>query len=277
MRRVLIAVLAASFVAPAAAQEPAEDWDFGVDDRRNLTIAAVSFETFGVAVRCLDGVFGVVLSGLPAGPNLRSIAYRMGDGPEISTEWVGLRNGQTAFAVWPAHRAEELAGGGRLSLGVRDGERVRRIAVDLPPSPSAVTRVFQACDRTPPSLQPVRVADGESFSGLRWRRQPQVSYPSQTLSEGGLAAIACRSTETGSLRGCSIESEFPEGGGFGRAATLATHRTARLEQSDGTQTGMEGRRVSFVVRYNLLSEAETLSPPSRLPRNDTPASESSSE
>jgi hypothetical protein len=40
---------------------------------------------------------------------------------------------------------------------------------------------------------------------------------------------------------------------------------------------MEGRRVSFVVRYNLLSEAETLSPPSRLPRNDTPASESSSE
>lgn len=272
MRRVLIAVLAAFCVAPASAQDASEDWDFGADERRNLTIAAVSFESFGVAVRCLDGVFAVVLSGLPAGPDLRTIAYRMADGPEISTEWVGYRNGETAFAVWPAYRAEELARGGRLSLGVRDGDRVRRIAVDLPPSPSAVMRVFQACDRTPPSLETVPVTDGESFSGLRWQRQPQVNFPGQTLSDGGLAAIACRSTDNGSLRGCRIESEFPEGGGFGRAATYGAHRTGRLEQIDGSRTGMEGRRISFVVRYNLIGEAEALAPPSRLPRNE-PASE----
>lgn len=268
MRRVLIAAAIALIATPAPAEDGSEDWDFGVDDRRNLAIAAVTFENFGIAVRCLDGVFGVVLSGLPSGPNLREIAYRMGNDPEITTEWVGYRNGQTAFAVWPARRAEELARGGRLSLGVRDGERVRRIAVDLPPSPSAVAQVFEACDRTPPSADPENPVDGESFAGLRWQRQPDISYPSRTISDGGLAAIVCRSTDTGSLRGCRVESEFPDGGGFGRAATLGTHRTARLEQTDGTRTGMDGRRVAFVVRYNLSREAPLLLPPSRIPRND---------
>jgi hypothetical protein len=268
MRRVLIAAATALIAAPALGQDSSEDWDFGVDDRRNLAIAAVTFENFGVAVRCLDGVFGVVLSGLPSGPNLRNIAYRMGDDPEISTEWVGYRNGQTAFAVWPASRAEELARGGRLSLGVRDGDRVRRIAVDLPASSSAVSRVFEACDRTPPSSDPQNAVDGESFAGLRWLSQPDISFPSQTSSEGGLAAIACRSTDTGSLRGCRVESEFPEGGGFGRAATLGTHRSARLQQADGSRTGMDGRRVAFVVRYSLSSEVPLLTPPSRIPRTE---------
>jgi hypothetical protein len=268
MKRALIALTMALVANPAVAQDPADDWDFGEDPGRNLTIAAVTFDNFGVAVRCLDGVFSVVMSGLPAGPNLRTIAYRMGDHPEMETQWVGQENGGAVFAVWPAMRAEELARGGRLSLGVRDGERTRRMTVDLPPSPSAVPRVFEACDRELPSVDPQGPVDGESFAGLTWADRPEINFPFRTSSEGGLAAIVCRSTELGSLRDCRVESEFPEGGGFGRAATLGTHRTARLQRSDGSRDGMEGRRIAFVVRYNISEEPY---PPSssRIPRSDT--------
>jgi hypothetical protein len=268
MNRVLIALVAASLASPAWAQASPDDWDFGVDESRKLTIAAVTFDNFGVAVRCLDGVFSVVMSGLPAGPNLRTITYRMGDFPEMETQWVGQENGAAVFAVWPAMRAEELARGGRLSLGLRDGDRTRRIEVDLPASPAAVDRVFGACDRASPSTDPAGPVDGEDFAGLQWAERPQIEYPARTSSAGGLAAITCRSTETGSLRACRIESEFPEGGGFGRAATLGTHRTARLQQTDGSRTGMNGRRISFVVRYNLSDDIGLPLAPTRIQRRD---------
>jgi hypothetical protein len=56
-------LIAAPVAAPA--QDPSEDWDFGADPARKLTIAAMTFENFGVAVRCMDENLSVVVSGLP--------------------------------------------------------------------------------------------------------------------------------------------------------------------------------------------------------------------
>lgn len=235
--------------ATAVAQAPADDWDFGEDPARKLSIAAVSFETFGVAVRCLDGRLSVVLSGLPVTSGERRLRYSMGDTTIDESLWISGTRSSAAFSVWPRSVAAGMSRGGRLSISVPDGTVSRRFEVDLPASPQSIDRVFQACGEEldpPPSDAP---PSDESFSGFRWRSGPDVNFPSRTTASAGLAAITCVVRHEGRLRDCRIESEFPEGGGFGRAATFGAHRTARIEPVDGAAGDGDGRRVSFIVRY----------------------------
>jgi hypothetical protein len=261
----------------ASAQDAgAHEWDFGRDPARKLAIAAVSYENFGVAVRCLDGILSVVVSGLPEGRGVRTFRYQMGDQTETDSRWVAAGDGTTAFAVWPTRTAAGMAKGGRLSLGVRDGERMRRIAVDLPPSTGAVSQVFQACGRELTSETEANEPDRENLGGLRWRSTPEPSFPSRTVASQGLAAVRCKVDRGGRLEDCSVESEFPEGGGFGRAATLGAHRTGRVE-TDGQAGTMEGREIAFVVNYRMSSEPALPSMPSRLrPRAEREGSTSRS-
>lgn len=233
----------------AAAQEPTDDWDFGEDPARKLSIAAVSFETFGVAVRCLDGRLSVLMSGLPVATGERRLRYRMGETEISDALWISGRNSPAAFAVWPRSVAAGMARGGPLSVSVPDGAVSRRIEVDLPASPNAVNRVFEACGELldpPPSDAP---PSGESFAGFRWRSSPDVNFPGRTEASAGLAALTCVVRRGGRLGDCRVESEFPEGGGFGRAATFGTHRTARVSPLNEAEGDGEGRRVSFLVRY----------------------------
>lgn len=274
MNRALIAILVCATALPASAQDITPDeWDFGRDPERDLTIAAVSFENFGVAVRCLDDTLSVVVSGVPRGRGLRTFRYQRGDEVETDSRWVADDNGPNAFAVWPARTAAGLARGGRLTLGVRDGDALRRIAVDLPPSTTAVGQVFQACGRELTPATENSEPDRESLSGLRWVNAPEPSFPSRTSAGAGLAAVTCTVDGRGNLRRCRIESEFPEGGGFGRAATLGAHRTARVGLLEGETGDMEGRQVAFVVNYRLSTEPELPSFPTRLPPRPEPERE----
>ncbi|MDB5420062.1 MAG: TonB family protein [Brevundimonas sp.] len=263
----LAALLAISTASPALAQNGADDWDFGRDAETKLVIAAVSFESFGIAVRCRDGVLGVVASGLPAGSGELRLKYSMAGSAERETPWLSPPRSQTAFAIWPASIAADLRKGGRLSLGVPDGERTGRIAVDLPPSTSSIDQVLAACDRDIP-IDSNDQPSGPNMSALEWRRPPEPSFPSRTGSEAGVAALLCNVNATGSLRGCTVESEFPEGGGFGRAATLGAHRTGRVGIPDGQTGVMEGRQIAFVVRYRM--GVDMTPTPSRLPARDLP-------
>lgn len=235
--------------ATASAQEPVDDWDFGEDPARKLSIAAVSFETFGVAVRCVDDRLSVVLSGLPVASGERRLRYTMGDTTIDEALWISGTRSTTAFSVWPRSVAVGMSRGGRLSVSVPDGAASRRFEVDLPASPQSIDRVFRACgEELDPSPSDAPPTD-ESFSGFRWRSGPDVNYPGRTMISAGLAAITCVVRQEDRLRDCRIESEFPEGGGFGRAATLGTHRSARVEPVDGAAGDGDGRRVSFIVRY----------------------------
>lgn len=264
MKPVLSTLLAGLIATPALAQTTADDWDLGRDAEQKLVIAAVSFETFGIAVRCRDNVLSVVASGLAVENGERTLKYSMAGSVERDTPWVAARRSQAAFAIWPAAIAADLSKGGRLSLGVPDGERIRRIAVDLPASPAAIGQVFAACGRELPvdSSQEPR---STNMSALIWRHAPAASFPDRGRSDAGIAALLCNVEARGGLRGCRVESEFPEGGGFGRAATLGAHQTGRVGLPEGQTGDMEGRQIAFVVRYmmsnDLLPAAPTRLPP----------------
>jgi hypothetical protein len=252
---------------PSLAQTAGDDWDFGEDASRKLSVAAVSFENFGVAVRCIDGSLSVVLSGLPVASGQRRLLYSMGGAPETESLWVSGDASNAAFAVWPRSVATAMSRGGRLSVAATDGEATRRYAVDLPPSTSSVGRVFQACGHDLDPARPDESPGKEDFAGLVWAKRPEVSYPGRARHAAGMAAILCYARGNGGLRNCTVESEFPEGSGFGRAATLGAHQTARVETADGSDADIEGRRIAFVVRYRM-ADIGLAPPPSRLPDRD---------
>jgi hypothetical protein len=268
LKPALLALLSVAVAVPAGAQDIAaqgsDDWDLGRDPANKLTIAAVSFENFGVAVRCRDTVLSVVVAGLPAGPRERVIDYSMAGSTPAATRWISAPGSASAFAVWPGVIAADLRKGGRLSMGVPDGERTRRIAVDLPASASAIDQVLSACGREIPADSSDEPS-GVDLGPLVWRQSPEPRFPDRTSAAAGIAALLCKVTRTGSLRACRVESEFPEGGGFGRAATLGAHTTGRVGLKPGETGVLEDRTISFVVRY-MMSEDLALQPaPSRLP------------
>lgn len=275
--RTFLLILAATIATSATAQD---DWDLGRDPGRRLTVAAVSFDSFGVAVRCVDDVMGVVVSGLPAERRARIIRHRIGDQPEMTGSWVSAGDGSVAFSIWPAATAAYLSRGGRWVLEVPEGERIRRISADLPPSPSAIGEVFAACGRT---LTPTSLVDEpsqEELGILRWVRMPDVSFPSRGGMEAeagsraeaaAMAALSCTVTARGGLRACRVESEFPEGSGFGRAAVIRAHREGRVGPEDPDSTvSMEGQRVSWVIRFNMGREIPLPTVPSDIPSQPEP-------
>ena len=255
--RTFLLILATVIATPAAAQD---DWDLGRDPGRKLTVAAVNFDTFGVAVRCVDDVMSVVVSGLPMERRMRTIRHRIGNQPEMTGSWVSAADGSAAFSVWPAATAAYLSRGGTWVLEVPDGGRIRRISVDLPASASAIGEVFAACGRTLTPTSEVDEPSQEDFGALRWVRMPEVSFPNrsgidaETMAEPGpaLAALTCTVTARGSLRACRVESEFPEGAGFGRASVIRAHREGKVGPEDPDSTAsMEGRTVGWVIRFNM--------------------------
>lgn len=255
----VLSALTALIATPAAAQD---DWDLGRDPERRLTVAAVNFDNFGVSVRCVDDVMSVVVSGLPVERGARTIRHRIGDQPAVTGTWVSAGNGSAAFSVWPAATAAYLSRGGRWVLEAPDGERIRRISADLPASSSAIGEVFAACGRTLTPTSELDEPRREEFGALRWIRTPGVSFPSrggieaqadvETNVEAGMAALMCTVTARGALRACRVESEFPEGSGFGRAAVIRAHRDGRVGPTDPDSTvSMEGQRVCWIVGLNM--------------------------
>ena len=274
--RTVLLILAAMIATPAAAQD---DWDLGRDPGRKLTVAAVNFDNFGVAVRCVDDVMSVVVSGLPVERGARIIRHRIGDQPEMTGSWVSAGDGSAAYSVWPAATAAYLSRGGRWVLEAPDGERIRRISADLPASSSAIGAVFAACGRTLTPTSEVDEPNQEEFGILRWVRMPEVSFPRRTGVDtgteaepgAGLAALRCTVTARGALRACRVESEFPEGSGFGRAAVIRAHRDARVGPEDPDSTvSMEGQTVCFIVRFNMGGDIPLPPGPERMPSQPVP-------
>lgn len=253
MRAAALTLITALAAGPVLAQDPGDDWDYAEDASRQLSIAAVTFDTFGIAVRCMGGNFSLVMSGLPEGSGERALMMQLRDWPEIEEPWVSEEDSGTLFAVWPRHLAAALAQGGNLSVLVPDGDAMRRYLVDLPSSDSAVGRVLQACGIDIAELDVIdQVPDDLEAQGLVWERRPTPSFPSAGRSLG-LAAIRCEADAGGRLQNCNAESEFPVGSGFGRAAILGAHRTGRVRPAEGASADIEGRSVVFVVRYSMAN------------------------
>jgi len=253
MKAVVSALIAALATGPVLAQDPGDDWDYGEDPSRGLAVAAVTFDSFGVAVRCMNGNFSLILSGLPEGTGERTLAVQLRDRPELEETWVSDEDSGTLFSVWPRHSAAALSLGGRLSIRVPDGDQVRRYVVDIPPSETAVTRVLHSCGHAIADLPVIDTWPGDLESqGMVWVRQPEVRFPSASYAFG-LAAIRCEADGSGRLINCTAESEFPVGSGFGRSAVLGAHRTGRVRAADGASPEIAGRVLSFTVRYRMAN------------------------
>ena len=251
MKVIVGALIAATMAGPALAQNADDDWDYAEDPGRKLSIAAVTFDSFGVAARCMDGQFSLILSGLPAGSGERTLLVKLRDRPELEEPWVSEVRSGTLFSVWPRASAAAFSRGGPLSIRVPDGDQWRRYVVELPRSETSVARVLAACGTDIADLPVIEAVPGDVESqGLAWLRQPVPSFP-DAAPAFGLAGILCEADSAGHLVNCTAESEFPVGGGFGRSAVLAAQRTGRVRAADGSSADIAGRRLSFIVRYEV--------------------------
>lgn len=261
-----LSIVAVAF--PALAQDAGDDWDLGRDPARDAVIAAVTFDNFGIAVRCVDRRLSVLMSGMPPGRGERNLKMALGESGEADQTWISAGDGTTVFSLWPTSVANYLRQGGRLQvIAPQDDGPARRYVVDLPRSDAAVPAVLTACGETIPSEgQANGVASREDLTGLTWARRIEARFPFQNngpTPEFGIVALSCVTDRGGYLKRCRIESEYPADGVFGRAAQLGAHQSGRVAVTEGDPAAVEGRRVVFVVRFGMVTDFNS-DTPSRL-------------
>lgn len=145
---VLAVVLAGAICSPALAQEE-DDWEFGEDAARQLTVATVRYDAGkAVVAQCEKGELKVVIVGLPAATTgSRHLNASRTDGRRDSQGWFAPV-GQTAFtSTTPGRDARFLRGGGMFELRSAEDEAgtPMRAAFDLPTQNANLDRVLAAC------------------------------------------------------------------------------------------------------------------------------------
>lgn len=259
---VLLAALAAS--QPAFAQDASADDDWNLIQRpeQKLTMAATVFDTgIGIAVRCLDGNFEVLLAGLPAaeGPTRR---LRVGlNGAELYDEsWTGTDDPTAWFSDFPMNFARRMRGGGTLNVIVpgENGQPNRRYVLGLPASTTAIDTVLTACGRPLVDMRsnPVTwVAEDGSIPDLQWGRRPMPTYPDKAVNGrvgAGRVVLSCIVQPQGRVDDCVVESERPGGYGFGEASRRAAQRSTMAVPADPAEAALiVGRRISFAINYRM--------------------------
>lgn len=233
-----VALAGLALASPVAAQE--DDWDLIRNDTTGVVTASVVFsDGFGIATRCTNGVFEVLMAGLPqaeGNDDTRLLEVGLGEDETYTQSWTNGSNRTVAFSQYPARFARVLRRGGVLRVTAQGAAEASAgtITVELPTSPAAVNETMTACDRP---LEDNRLAnvgwvvptDGIPHP-LTWRVQPAPEYPRDALRAGlvsGFAVVNCLAMPNGRLDDCEVESEFPVGYGFGEASIDGT-RAARV-------------------------------------------------
>lgn len=259
MRAAVSTLAVLSLALPALAQDAGDDWDLRRD--RDLVVADAIFDSgLGVGVRCQDGGFGVVISGLPPAQGaFRTLSVSFDDAPPQPMRWIITGSPTAVLAELPAPFARVLRGGGRMNLVVPNGAgegRNLRYALDLPASRTAIDTVMRECGKPLEDARDALMADGDGeLSGeLIWTRPPNPEFPSKAWDNrvgGGLAFVSCLTTDEGELEACEIESEHPMGAGFGRAGVRAMRR-ARVGLAEGSQGRVGSRMIVYSVRFGTF-------------------------
>lgn len=186
----------------------------------------------------------------------------------------GVRQRLTALGLGVAIAA--VAGTSSLALAAR------REAVAVPqPAPVTIAsralpapRPVAAAPRATPPVAPVAMAapapkveaapapeaavrpQAQVITNPTWTRHPMpLSYPAAALEQGstsGSADLSCTVEADGSVSGCTIVNETPEGLGYGAAAVAAAHN-ARLSPRSVEGVAVGGA-VRFTIRFTRAAE-----------------------
>ncbi|MGZ9099059.1 MAG: energy transducer TonB family protein [Brevundimonas sp.] len=260
MNHALIALLAWAAALPAQAQDATQDWDLHRNTRTDAVMAFSVFDNgLGVAVRCVDGAYEALLSGLPAAPEdaeTRTLGVAFGDDDMAMQRWGVATNDTVAVGERPAPFARKLRQGGRMQIlvpGGGDGGRNLRYDLTLPASSTSIDETLNACERPlvdPRDAEMDALPEGGLPSSLVWVRTPQPDYPSTVRYGRGFAVVSCLVNPDGTLRDCGVDSEHPHDGGFG-ASTLRGIRRARVQDAGNPDTPLAPVMVSFRARFML--------------------------
>lgn len=258
MRPSLLPVVVVLTGATAAlAQDATDDWAVIRQPERAITFAYVEM-TSGLTLgfRCVDGVFGAVVAGLPPARRrdvTRPLMLRIRDRAERETRWSVTTDRTVAVADFPASLARSLREGGAVSIMIPGGGgegRNLRHNLTLPASTAAVDETLTACGKplvdARDELLPDIAEDGLP-KGVNWEQAPRPRYPATTFN-AGFAVLTCVVQPAGSLDQCEVESEFPLEGGFGRAA-LRAMPDARVTSPGETVGQYAPRMIGFRVNY----------------------------
>lgn len=251
---ILPAVATAQDAAAPAVALPA-DWDMIRDARKKMVAAYVGLNSgVSVVLRCSNGVYDALLSGLPeAKDETRELRLSYDDHSHAET-WNVATNRGVALSPMPAPFARKLRKGGLVSIVVPEGGGPGlnlRHNLHLPPSSAAVDETLTACGRP---LEDPRDADlpdpgaGGLSAGVNWAEAPRPRYPFPALYTGGFAMLSCMAQPDGRLDACIVESEFPVDGRFGESALRGT-RDARLRSSDGSP--ITPRLIVFRTNFKM--------------------------
>ncbi len=251
--KALASLIALAGAGSALAQDATADWEMVRRPDQKSVMAFMPMDSgLTVAFRCVDGVYGAVIAGLPPasrGARTRVLRIGIGDDEPHETVWNVTTDLTVAVADYPAPLAREVREGGRVSIlipnGAGDGRNLRH-DLELPASPTAIDETLTACDR--PTIDPrdellPEIEEDGLPRGVTWAREPRPRYPRTNYAEGS-AILSCVVQPDGGLEQCVVESEFPVDGAFGRAA-LAAINNARIVSPGETPGQYAPRMIAF--------------------------------
>lgn len=259
MHRPLAVLLACAVALPASAQDADRDWDMLRDPAKKLTMAYTQFDSgLGVAARCVDESYEAIITGLPpaGGGETRMLQVAFGDDELRQQRWSVAVNDTIAVSDLPAPFARKLREGGRLRIlipGAAEGGRNLLHDLTLPASSTSIDETLTVCERPltdPRDAELEALPEGGLPVSMVWASRPRPGFPGPIRYARGFATVMCLTNPNGSLRDCSVESEHPQGGGFGEAALRAARR-ARVANAEDPTAPMPLRRILYRTNFVL--------------------------
>lgn len=235
MKSALWAAAAAVLTMGQAPEAPdADDWEFGEDPSRKLTVAMARYDGGqALIVQCVDGELKTMISGLPATTRrLRVIEWERADGRRDRQSWFPEGGpGSTVFGTYtPARAARFFKGGGQLTLRSAGGDPASMEAsFDLPPASANLDRVLTACGRP---LQDERDSLPRTPFEVDWDEAAAEPRPGRGRSVG-VAEISCIVRQE-RFRECRVDYARPPRAGRDAARQLEGDR---LQQPDPAAEG----------------------------------------